>query len=170
MKTLLLNSSGEPLSFVNFTRLMKLIFNQNYGSSKVEILANWNDKINWQSGNMKLPATVKLKYYVKNSYRRIKFDRKSVFRRDLFLCCYCGLALTLKEATLDHIVPRSKKGLTSWENCVTACSACNKKKANRTLQETGMKLLNKPFVPNCNMLNQDYYLISPKHEDWKNWF
>lgn len=68
------------------------------------------------------------------------FNRRNLWRRDGMRCQYCGKRPRKDEITVDHVVPKSKGGITSWENCVLACMKCNKRKDSRTLKECGMKL------------------------------
>lgn len=72
-----------------------------------------------------------------------RYSRAAILRRDNNTCTYCGK----HGNTIDHIIPRSQGGLSSWMNSVTACRRCNEKKANRTPAEAGMPLLFKPYVP-----------------------
>ncbi|MCP4332603.1 MAG: HNH endonuclease [Gammaproteobacteria bacterium] len=71
-----------------------------------------------------------------------------LFRRDQFLCMYCGGEFRADNLSRDHILPVSRKGTDNWTNVVTACKRCNHRKANRTPEEAGMELLAVPFVPN----------------------
>jgi len=73
--------------------------------------------------------------------------RRAVFIRDNFTCAYCGRVVKDSEATIDHVIPKSKGGKWEWENLVTCCSSCNQKKGDRTPQEAGMTLLYKPKRP-----------------------
>ena len=96
-----------------------------------------------------LPAVIRLLRYIRRSYRKsLAFSKKNVFRRDNYTCQYCGRMGS--DLTIDHIIPRSLGGKTSWDNVVVACQACNVRKGNRRLDETGMHLLRKvkppPFV------------------------
>lgn len=77
------------------------------------------------------------------------FSKRNVFKRDRHTCQYCNGQG--KELTLDHVLPRSKGGQTVWTNIVTACEPCNKKKANMTPEEAGMKLAKKPYKPDLNL-------------------
>lgn len=77
----------------------------------------------------------------------VKFSTKSVFRRDSYTCAYCGKRKKVEDLSIDHIIPRSRKGGTNWLNCVTSCFTCNNKKSNMTPAEASMKLLFKPKVP-----------------------
>jgi hypothetical protein len=76
-----------------------------------------------------------------------KVSRYMLYRRDGGRCAYCGKEISQKEATIDHIFPKSKGGKTEWENVVLACKKCNRIKDNKTLEESGMTLRVKPYNP-----------------------
>lgn len=75
-------------------------------------------------------------------------NNQALFQRDLRVCAYCGKVFSTDKLTRDHIIPVSKGGMDTWQNCVTACSTCNHKKGNKLLEKCGMKLLYVPYVPN----------------------
>ena len=77
----------------------------------------------------------------------VRFSRKNVYLRDNHRCQYCGVQYSDHELTLDHVVPRVDGGKTTWTNVVTACAACNLRKADRLLEETHMRLLRPPRPP-----------------------
>lgn len=81
-----------------------------------------------------------------------KFNRRELFKRDAGTCQYCEKILTNETATVDHILPRSRGGDTSWENCVICCTACNSKKGNRTPNEANMRLIKIPKMPSPSVL------------------
>lgn len=164
MKALLLNSSFEPLSFVPLKRLIKLVVN-----NKVEIMDFWDEYIHWGAGKMKFPAIVRLKYYVNRPPIRKKFNIRAVFARDMYQCLYCGISLTPSKITVDHIVPKSRGGILTWLNAASSCEPCNTKKANKTPEEAGMKLLKKPYVPEPNLYSE-YKLLGEKHISWNDYF
>ena len=162
--TLLLNASYEPINFVGERKVLKLI-----SKNKVEIISHWDDNIiYWGSGYMKYPAVAKLRHHVRWIPRKVRFNRIGVFKRDYYQCQYCGMEITPSKATVDHVIPKDLGGENSWKNCVTACFDCNNKKGNSTLEKSGMKLLKKPIVPQIT-IKSDYYLLTEKHEDWKNY-
>lgn len=98
------------------------------------------------SSHFPVPSVIRLRHYVRRRFRpRIAFNRRNVFRRDNGLCQYCGLPAA--ELTLDHVVPRSRKGPTSWDNVVACCRDCNSRKRDRTPEEAGMMLLSRPRAP-----------------------
>jgi len=71
-----------------------------------------------------------------------------LFRRDHYMCAYCGNIFKSLFLTRDHVIPRSKGGLDKWTNCVTACEKCNHRKDDHLLDDIGMKLLYVPYAPN----------------------
>ena len=93
------------------------------------------------------PDVVVLKKYGKKPPRKVGFNRTSLFRRDEHTCQYCGVRLPAVKLQVEHVIPRSRKGPTTWENTVAACNACNSHKADRTPAEAGMKLKKRPTVP-----------------------
>ena len=97
------------------------------------------------SMELELPASVVLKKYAHRPYRKLdaKASRADVLRRDKNTCGYCGA----KATTWDHILPKSRGGAEVWLNLVAACAPCNGRKADRTPEEAGMKLLWEPYVP-----------------------
>jgi len=94
-----------------------------------------------------LPEVVVLSAYDGVPWGQVTFTRRNLYRRDLHACQYCGSATGPKNRTIDHVHPRSRGGRTTWENCVTACLACNAKKADRTPAEAGMRLSRRPARP-----------------------
>ena len=139
---LLLNASFEPLRVISWQRAVCLFF-----LDKIEVLEEYDHEIRAVSVAIKAPAVVRLLSYVKAGKRVPPFSRFNIMARDGFKCQYCTKALSTKEATLDHVVPRSKGGTTCWENMVCCCKACNIKKGSRTPEQVKMKLLKKPVRP-----------------------
>ncbi|MFZ9098645.1 MAG: HNH endonuclease, partial [Burkholderiaceae bacterium] len=76
-----------------------------------------------------------------------KFIRRNIFARDGSRCQYCGKRFPTSELSIDHVVPRSQGGKTTWTNVVTACRGCNHRKGNRTPEQARMPLLYVPYVP-----------------------
>jgi 5-methylcytosine-specific restriction endonuclease McrA len=77
----------------------------------------------------------------------VTFSRRNVFKRDHNTCQYCGVQPGSEELTIDHVVPRAQGGVSSWTNCVLACMACNKHKADRTPEQAKMRLRKPPVRP-----------------------
>lgn len=164
IKTLLLNSSYEALSFIPLRKLIKLVV-----KDKVEIISTWDENIIWGEGQMQYPAVIRLKYYINRKFKRARYNRRGVFRRDYFTCQYCGKLCSASSLTLDHVVPTSQGGKSTWENTLSSCLPCNAKKANRTPKEAGMMPLSIPGPPTDPLVNE-FILIKPKHADWDVYF
>jgi hypothetical protein len=101
-----------------------------------------------------LPGEIlQLSKFVLTKYIRLNYTKRSIFLRDNWTCQYCGEKLHPSKATVDHIHPKTVGGKNSFDNCVTACQKCNIKKGGLQLQQTNLKLKQKPFVPNiCNLI------------------
>lgn len=93
------------------------------------------------------PEVIVLKKYGERPPRKVVFNRPNLYKRDAFTCRSCGVALPGEDLTIEHVMPRSRGGPTSWENCVAACEGCNGKKADQTPVEAGMKLKTQPSKP-----------------------
>lgn len=158
-KVLLLNQSFEPLKICSLKKAITLIFLQ-----KAEVIIEDEiKKVRSVSMAFPSPSVIRLKRYVKVPFKSVVLSRKNVFRRDSFVCAYCGRGD--RQLTIDHIVPKSLGGSNSWINLITACVSCNNKKGDRTPAEAGMELLFKPFVPSHIMfLKNSVNKIDPK---WK---
>ena len=143
-KVLLLNHSYEVLSFITERKAIRLIVKE-----KVEVLHSWIDgAIKYASGVMNFPAVIRLKYLIKKSFsRRPPFSRRAVFKRDKNECQYCGQHLNSDSITIDHITPRSRGGKSTFENCVTSCKTCNKRKGHKSIEEAGLTLRIMPVAP-----------------------
>jgi len=86
----------------------------------------------------------------------VTFSRRNIFKRDHYTCQYCGAQPGSEELTLDHVLPRSQGGVSSWENCVLACMACNKRKADRTPDQARMRVRKAPVRPTWKPLYADH--------------
>jgi len=144
METLVLNASYEPIQMVNWQRAMYYLFTE-----KAEVVSSYDKIVRSVSQVFQIPKIIKLVKYVKmkKMMRGVRYSRRNILTRDKMKCQYCGSKCTTKTATMDHVVPRSRGGKTSWENVVTACHDCNNKKDNRTPKEARMKLLSVPRKP-----------------------
>jgi len=100
-----------------------------------------------QRSHIEVASIIALKSRFNNRERVPPFNNRNLFRRDLGICAYCGDQHSEGSLTKDHIMPASRGGVTSWTNCVTACTRCNGRKDDRTPEEAGMMLLYVPYVP-----------------------
>jgi 5-methylcytosine-specific restriction endonuclease McrA len=96
---------------------------------------------------MRVPEVITLTGYDRLPTRAVTFSRRNIYKRDRFQCQYCGVNPGSEELTIDHVVPRAAGGVSSWTNCVLACLACNKRKADRTPRQAGMTLKKQPVRP-----------------------
>jgi len=180
MKSLILtlDSSGRP---------------NNWSTWQDAVLLKCKDQIAWEFGDeeytfrggisritgleskIEVSSIIALKSKFKYVRKPPLFCSKNLFRRDINICAYCAQQINDNELTNDHIQPKSRGGLTSWMNCVTACKKCNNKKNDRTPEEANMLLVYVPYVPdraeslvlqNRNILSdQMKFLLNfiPKH-------
>ncbi len=140
-RVLLLNVTYEPLTTVCLHRAVGLVL-----SEKADILHNETSGRVLHAASIKLaaPSVIRLRRYVRVPHRsRVPLTRAALMRRDGYLCGYCGGSAD----TIDHIVPRSRGGTHSWENCVASCNRCNHRKADRLIEELGWTLRWDPLVP-----------------------
>ncbi|MCY2937570.1 MAG: HNH endonuclease [Planctomycetota bacterium] len=115
---------------------------------------------------IQVPRVIRLTGYDRLPRQAIKFNRRNIFARDANICQYCGKRFPTSELSLDHVVPRSQGGGSSWENIVCACVACNVRKGGRTPRQSGMALIRRPEKPKRSpMLNQK--LTNRKYDSWK---
>jgi len=126
-------------------------------TGRADIVENHEHRhIGMVGGSMPMPKIIKFKSLesITKSYRRNKahFSRTDCYIRDNGTCQYCGTKITRELAELEHIVPRSRGGVTSWENCVMSCHDCNSKKGNKTPHEAGMRLIKTPTKPSANQI------------------
>jgi len=134
--TLLLNSSFEPIKVISWQKAITLLFLE-----KVEIVDSYDRDVRSVSIALKMPAVVRLLRYVKLKRRKPPLTRLNLLARDGFHCQYCKCGLSYSDSTMDHIVPRSQGGETTWFNVVSACHHCNRKKGGRTPAQAKMQLL-----------------------------
>ena len=143
LRSLLLNSSYEPMKVVSWQKALVMWF-----QGKVEILEYHSAFARSVHRRFQLPSVLRLKTYVRpRTFEAVRFCRENVYIRDNYTCQYCGTKLAAKQLTLDHVVPASHNGPKNWTNVVSACRDCNQKKANRTPRTANMPLLNEPRAP-----------------------
>ncbi len=161
---LVLNADYRPLSYYPLSLwcwqdAVRAVF-----LDRVNIVSEYEREVQSPSFSMRLPSVVSLKSYVKPS-RTPAFTRFNVFLRDRFTCQYCGAK---EDLTFDHVIPRSKGGMTTWENVVTACSPCNLRKGDKLPDQVEMLPFQRPFAPDVQDLHSNGRLFPPNylHESW----
>jgi 5-methylcytosine-specific restriction endonuclease McrA len=96
---------------------------------------------------IRVPEVIVLTRYDRVPAQAVVFTRRNLYKRDRNTCQYCGARPGTAELTIDHVHPRSRGGRGTWENCVLACVRCNRRKADKTPEEAGMRLLRQPLKP-----------------------
>jgi 5-methylcytosine-specific restriction endonuclease McrA len=138
-RSLVLNASHHPLAVVTARRAVVLVLKE-----KADIIESNGVMYRSERIQIAAPSVVRLRYFVNVPYRaRAALTRRAVFARDGWACQYCGASAE----NLDHVLPKSRGGLHSWENVVAACRRCNSKKENRLPHEVGLILHRQPFAP-----------------------
>ncbi len=158
--TVVLNRNWQPVHVATVERALVLLWNESARVVDPEDfqLYTWEDwsKLKPAKGEpfiqavrfrLRVPEVVALTGYDRTPQATVTFSRRNVFKRDHFTCQYCGSQPGTEELTVDHVIPRAQGGVSSWTNCVLACVACNKRKADRTPEQAGMKLRKKPVRP-----------------------
>jgi 5-methylcytosine-specific restriction endonuclease McrA len=143
-QTLLLNATYEPLKVVHWQKAVTL-----WCQGKVEIVAVHDREVRAVSFSFRLPSVIRLLRYVRirKRFDYVPFSRANIYARDRHTCQYCNGAFPTSELTFDHVVPVSRGGRKDWENIVTCCVACNRKKGGRTPEEARMRLVRSPRRP-----------------------
>ena len=156
-RALILNATFEPLCVVPTRRALVLVL-----AEKAELVASTGRSYHSERAAFAEPSVVRLAYYVKVPYQaRIGLNRRAVFARDGHRCQYCGAAAE----NIDHVVPRSKGGLHTWENVVASCRPCNMRKEDRLLADTALVLRRAPAAPRPG----SWVLVAngTVHPDWE---
>ena len=157
---LVLNQSYEPLNICRVRRAVVLVY-----QNKAEMLENGYGFIHTVSQEFPMPSVIRLDTMVRRPPRTSRrLTRLEVFKRDRFTCQYCGKET--RHLTLDHVIPRYREGEHTWENVVSACMPCNRRKAGRTPREARMKLAHQPSQPHFTGL---FYIPSHYHEIRSEW-
>jgi 5-methylcytosine-specific restriction endonuclease McrA len=141
-RTLLLNSTYEPLKVISWQRAVTLMW-----LGKVEVVRTYDRDIRSVTFKVRMPAVVRLLRFVRRKEPQVSFSRRNLFARDENTCQYCGIRFETGTLTYDHVVPRAQGGRTDWTNIVTCCVDCNRRKGGRTPEQAGMRLLRHPRRP-----------------------
>jgi 5-methylcytosine-specific restriction endonuclease McrA len=114
---------------------------------------------------VRVPEVIVLSHCDRYLQPKVSFTRRNLYRRDRHSCQYCGKGVTFDEVSVDHVVPRSLGGETSWRNCVVACRRCNERKANRPPHLANMRLLCQPKEPPPHLAFSTF--IGRPKESWR---
>ena len=184
---LVLNRSFVAVHVTNVRRAVTLLFRQlaevvhiEQGQFAAHSLESWRELSqlrsafrtpdeDWVRGvgfDLQAPRVIRLVACDRGPRQGLRFNRRNVFARDGNQCQYCGRGFPTSELSLDHVVPRSRGGIASWENIVCACVGCNVKKGGRTPHEARMHLIRQPVKPRRSPL-LSVKLGNPKYESWR---
>jgi 5-methylcytosine-specific restriction endonuclease McrA len=139
---LVLNATYEPINVCTVRRAVVLLL-----KAKAEVIEHADWELHSATTSLQRPVVIRLVSYVRiprDTHRR-KITRRAVFARDEWTCQYCGSRSNL---TVDHVIPKSKGGASSWDNSVASCAPCNRRKGDSLPRQVGMRLLRQPRTPN----------------------
>ena len=142
---LVLNATFEPINVCTLRRAVVLLLKE-----KAEVIEHGDWQLRSASQTIQRPVVIRLVSYVRiprDTHRR-KITRRAVFARDAWTCQYCGARSNL---TVDHVIPKSKGGASSWENIVASCAPCNRRKGDALPRQVGMRLLRRPRQPHATV-------------------
>jgi len=116
---------------------------------------------------VRVPSVIRLLEYRRIPHQTRSLSRKNILLRDRNTCQYCAQVLPSGELTLDHVIPRSRGGLSTWENLVACCHTCNRRKGNQFSQEAGMKLMREPRAFNLHTSRHIMRMIGHSDAKWR---
>jgi len=154
---LVLNANYAPMMVCTAKRAICMEY-----LDKVDILASYTDKVHSPTITLDLPSVIKIKDYIRYDNLSVDLNRKNVIARDEHVCQYCGVSKI--PLTIDHVTPKGRGGVDTWENLVAACKPCNQKKGDRMPNEAGMVLKRNPKRPNRLYYFQRF--VKEQQKDW----
>ena len=155
---LVLNQNYEPLSVCSVRRALLLILR-----GKAETVEKLAEVVRSVTQDHPVPSVVRLGRYIRTPRRRVVLSKRNILKRDNHQCQYCGRKDS--KLTIDHIVPRTRGGKSTWENLVCACAACINKKGEHQPEQVGLILRAKPKRPNNVSFIRN--LIGANDQRWK---
>lgn len=159
---LVLNATYEPVNVCGARRALILIL-------KGAALAEEESArvVRSTSRAMRVPSVIRLLEYHRIPYQTRVLSRKNILIRDHYSCQFCAETFSASELTLDHVLPRSQGGKSSWENLVACCYSCNNTKGDRTPEQAGMKLLRQPRPFNLHTNRHLMRLMAHTDARWR---
>ncbi|MDF7818173.1 HNH endonuclease [Runella sp. MFBS21] len=157
-KVLILNQDYSALSICSVPKAFLLVY-----LNKAELVAESSSYfLRTVSDTFPMPTVIRLHRYINLPYKGVMMTRQNIFKRDSHRCVYCGAQ---EDLTLDHVMPKSRGGRTSWDNLVTACKRCNTRKGDYTPDEASMPMKHRPFKPSFIMFLREF--SGSTEESWK---
>lgn len=164
LDTLLLDQGFMPVKVIPWQRAICMQF-----VGKVEVIVAHERLVHSIARAFEVPSVVRLLHRAVTRPMHVRFSRDNVYLRDDHRCQYCGLKCGSRELTLDHVVPRSRGGTSTWRNIVTACADCNRRKGRNSPEEAGMHLRSVPRKP--TWLGPRLHHLRDEHipTAWRDW-
>src|SRR5215469_8832991 len=159
---LVLNATYEPINVTAVRRAMVLLLKGVAQAEEVHI-----SEVHSAANTHKVPSVIRLLAYRHIPQQSRALSRKNILLRDRNTCQFCGRVFPSSELTLDHVVPRSRGGRSSWENLVACCYQCNNSKGDRTPEEAGLKLARRPRPFTLHTSRQLMRMIGHRDERWR---
>lgn len=148
-RVLVLNQDYSPLSLCSAERAFLLLYLE-----KAELVHDDPEhRMRTVDADFPMPSVIRLQKYIFIPFKGVILSRQNIFKRDRQQCQYCGKS---KDLTIDHVMPKSRGGKSTWSNLVTACKRCNSLKGDKTPEEAEMPLTNKPFKPSYVMFVRNF--------------
>jgi 5-methylcytosine-specific restriction endonuclease McrA len=139
-KVPVLNAGFQALGIASIRRAVSLVM-----AGYADVLQESGEHLRTTNSLYSIPSIIRLGKMVRPRLHKVRLERRNVFKRDGYVCQYCGKRT--HDLTLDHVIPKSRGGGSTWDNLVSACRPCNHRKADRTPEEASMKLVRKPAKP-----------------------
>ena len=159
---LVLNASYEPINICAARRAIVLVL------KGVAMAEEENGHfLHAARLTVRVPSVIRLLEYRRIPHQTRALSRKNILLRDRNTCQYCGELTSSSELTLDHVVPRSRGGASTWENLVACCHTCNRRKGNQLPAEAGMKLLREPHAFNLHTSRHIMRLMGRSDDKWR---
>jgi 5-methylcytosine-specific restriction endonuclease McrA len=159
---LVLNATYEPINVTAVRRAMVLLLK---GVAQAEEMHN--AEVHSAANAHRVPSVIRLLAYRHIPQQSRALSRKNILLRDRNTCQFCGRVFPSSELTLDHVVPRSRGGRSSWENLVACCYRCNNSKGDRTPEEAGFQLARRPRPFTLHTSRQLMRMIGHRDERWR---
>jgi 5-methylcytosine-specific restriction endonuclease McrA len=159
---LVLNASYEPINVCAARRALVLVL-KGVASTEEHACSH----VHTARQAISLPSVIRLLEYRRIPHQPRSLSRKNILMRDRYACQYCHKSVPASELTLDHVIPRSRGGDSSWENLVACCHHCNNKKGSRTPDEAGMKLLRPPRPFSLHTNRHLMRMLAKSDDQWR---
>ncbi len=180
-QVLVLNRSFIPIHVTSLKRAFTLLYlgvakavdrqydTFDFHSWSALSVATHHESIGLIGRVIRVPRVILLSAYNHVPKRHVRFSRHNIYLRDGNSCQFCRKRLPRSELNLDHVIPRSQGGKTTWENVVTSCIPCNRRKGGMSPAQVGMKLVRHPVRPSWTPF-MDLSLKEIRYDEWKPFF